>query len=99
VEELYAAGVVDGVEEKALLAPIEKRERMLQRRGAVWRTPRVMDVRGPGRARPDRAWPQTPWPCHLRCSRIVLWHGPPQLRWAQRSAVRLPGPCLPAQCA
>lgn len=47
VEELYAAGVVDGVERKSLLAPIEKRERMLQRRGAVWRTPRVMDVRPP----------------------------------------------------
>ena len=44
MEELYGAGVVDGVERKALLAPIEKRERMLQRRGAVWRTPRVMDV-------------------------------------------------------
>ncbi len=47
VEELHAAGVVDDVERKALLAPIEKRERMLQRRGAVWRTPRVMDVRTP----------------------------------------------------
>ncbi|KAK9840543.1 hypothetical protein WJX81_000451 [Elliptochloris bilobata] len=44
VEELYAVGVIDAVERKALLAPIEKRERMLQRRGAVWRTPRVMDV-------------------------------------------------------
>ena len=47
MEELHAAGVVDDVERKALLAPIEKRERMLQRRGAVWRTPRVMDVRTP----------------------------------------------------
>ena len=45
VEELHGAGVVDDVERKSLLAPIEKRERMLQRRGAVWRTPRVMDVR------------------------------------------------------
>ena len=52
VEELHGAGVVDDVERKALLAPIEKRERMLQRRGAVWRTPRVMDVR-PHHSPPD----------------------------------------------
>jgi len=57
IEELYAAGVVDGVEEKALLEPIEKRERMLQRRGAVWRTPRVMGVRGLA-APAAPAWPQ-----------------------------------------
>ena len=52
MEELHGAGVVDDVERKSLLAPIEKRERMLQRRGAVWRTPRVMDVR-PHHSPPD----------------------------------------------
>jgi hypothetical protein len=47
VEQLYASGMVDETEKEALIAPIEKLERRLMRRGALgWRCPRVDEVRG-----------------------------------------------------
>ena len=47
VEQLYGSGMVDETEKEALIAPIEKLERRLMRRGALgWRSPRVDEVRG-----------------------------------------------------
>ena len=46
VEQLYSSGMVDEAEKEALIAPIEKLERRLMRRGALgWRSPRVDEVR------------------------------------------------------
>ncbi len=45
VEQLYSSGMVDEAEKEALIAPIEKLERRLMRRGALgWRSPRVDEV-------------------------------------------------------
>ena len=45
VEQLYSSGMVDEAEKEALLAPIDKLERRLMRRGALgWRSPRVDEV-------------------------------------------------------
>ena len=47
VEQLYGSGMVDEMEKEALIAPIERLERRLMRRGALgWRSPRVDEVRG-----------------------------------------------------
>ena len=44
VEQLYSSGMVDEQEQEQLLEPIEEQERMLHRKGAVWRAPKIVDV-------------------------------------------------------
>ena len=44
VEQLYNSGMLDEQEQEQLLEPVEKKQRMLQRKGAVWRAPRIVDV-------------------------------------------------------
>ena len=44
VEQLYKSGMLDEQEQEQLLEPVEKKERKLQRTGAVWRAPRIVDV-------------------------------------------------------
>ena len=46
VMELYSSGMVDEQEEEQLMEPISKQERRLVRNGAVWRAPRIPEVRG-----------------------------------------------------
>lgn len=44
-EQLYNSGMVDETEKEALVAPIERLERRLMRRGALgWRSPRIDEV-------------------------------------------------------
>ena len=57
VEQLYNSGMLDEQEQEQLLEPVQKKERKLQRKGAVWRAPRIVDV-GP-RLHPP---PQPPHP-------------------------------------
>ena len=51
VEQLYSSGMVDEQEQEQLLEPIEAQERKLERKGAVWRAPKIVEV-GPSH-----------WPC------------------------------------
>ena len=44
VDHLFAAGMVDEGEHEQLLKPIEKRERRMQRQGALWRVPLISEV-------------------------------------------------------
>ena len=44
VEQLYNSGMVDEQEQEQLLEPIEAQERRLQRKGAVWRAPKIVEV-------------------------------------------------------
>ena len=44
VEQLYSSGMLDEQEQEQLLEPVEKKERKLQRKGAVWRAPKIVDV-------------------------------------------------------
>ena len=44
VEQLYSSGMVDEQEQVQLLEPIEAQERKLQRNGAVWRAPKIVEV-------------------------------------------------------
>lgn len=45
VEQLYSSGMLDEQEKELLLEPVEKKERKLHRKGAVWRAPKIVDVR------------------------------------------------------
>ena len=44
VEQLYSSGMVDEQEQEQLLEPIQAQERKLQRNGAVWRAPKIVEV-------------------------------------------------------
>ena len=44
VEQLYNSGMLDEQEQEQLVEPVEKKERKLQRNGAVWRAPKIVDV-------------------------------------------------------
>ena len=44
VDHLFASGMVDEAEHEQLLKPIEKRERRMQRQGALWRVPLISEV-------------------------------------------------------
>ena len=44
VEQLYSSGMVDEQEQEQLLEPIEAQERRLERKGAVWRAPKIVEV-------------------------------------------------------
>ena len=44
VEQLYSSGMLDEQEKELLLEPVEKKERKLHRKGAVWRAPKIVDV-------------------------------------------------------
>lgn len=44
VEQLYNSGMVDEAEKEALLEPIEKNERLLLRKGALGRSPKIDEV-------------------------------------------------------
>lgn len=44
VEQLYNSGMVDEQEQEQLLEPIEAQERRLERKGAVWRAPKIVEV-------------------------------------------------------
>ena len=44
VEQLYSSGMLDEQEREQLVEPVEKKERKLQRKGAVWRAPKIVDV-------------------------------------------------------
>lgn len=44
VEQLYSSGMVDEQEQEQLLEPIEAQERKLERKGAVWRAPKIVEV-------------------------------------------------------
>ena len=44
VGHLFASGMVDEAEHEQLLKPIEKRERRMQRQGALWRVPLISEV-------------------------------------------------------
>lgn len=44
VEQLYSSGMLDEQEQEQLLELVEKKERRLHRKGAVWRAPKIVDV-------------------------------------------------------
>ena len=44
VDHLFASGMVDEAEHEQLLKPIGKRERRMQRQGALWRVPLISEV-------------------------------------------------------
>ena len=46
VDHLFASGMVDEAEHEQLLKPIGKRERRMQRQGALWRVPLISEVGG-----------------------------------------------------
>lgn len=45
VEQLYSSGMVDEQEQEQMVEPIEAQERRLARKGAVWRAPKIVEVR------------------------------------------------------
>ena len=51
VEQLYSSGMVDEQEQEQMVEPIEAQERRLARKGAVWRAPKIVEVRSSGRSR------------------------------------------------
>ena len=44
VEQLYNSGMLDDQEQEQLLEPVEKKERQLHCKGAIWKAPRIVDV-------------------------------------------------------
>ncbi|KAL3141541.1 Son of sevenless 1, variant 2 [Trebouxia sp. C0010 RCD-2024] len=44
VEQLYSSGMLDEQEQEQLLELVEKKERRLHRKGAVWRAPKIVDI-------------------------------------------------------
>ena len=48
VEQLYSSGMVDEQEQEQMVEPIEAQERRLARKGAVWRAPKIVEVRPSG---------------------------------------------------
>lgn len=44
VGQLYSSGMVDEAEQEIILEPIQRQERLLQRRGPHWRTPSISEV-------------------------------------------------------
>jgi len=47
VGQLYSSGMVDESERELILHPIQKKERLLQRRGPHWTTPSISEVDPP----------------------------------------------------
>lgn len=47
VEQLYSSGMLDEQEQEQLLELVEKKERRLHRKGAVWRAPKIVEVGPP----------------------------------------------------
>jgi hypothetical protein len=44
VGHLYSSGMIDESEQEVILHPIQKKERLLQRRGPHWTTPSISEV-------------------------------------------------------
>ncbi|KAL3155128.1 Son of sevenless 1, variant 2 [Trebouxia sp. C0009 RCD-2024] len=44
VEQLYSSGMLDEQEQEQLLELVEKKERRLHRKGAVWRAPKIVEI-------------------------------------------------------
>ena len=47
VEQLYSSGMVDESERELILGPVQRQERLLQRRGPHWRAPSISEARRP----------------------------------------------------
>ena len=98
VDHLFASGMVDEAEHEQLLKPIEKRERRMQRQGALWRVPLISEVGNragaphlaPSVRRLHSTPPVLPAPscCHVRhrqhAAAEALWPGPSSLRGASK---------------
>lgn len=58
IDQLYTSGMVDETEREMLVAPIQRQERRLTRRGPHWRAPSISEVRLSllTTAADDKAW-------------------------------------------